>query len=85
MKWINKITKYIDTEAIRGNIKVKHVNKTSLIRSSPNALGLRVLVHPFSGALSIMFSRKVFTTVSLIRDSLKKMKSVGMECTDSPY
>jgi len=79
------LLEYIDTEAIKESITVKHVNKTSLIRSSPNAPRLRPLVQPFSGGLSIMFSRRFFTRVSSIQDSPNIMKSVGMECTDSPY
>ena len=66
MQWIDKIVKYIDTEAIKENIAFKHVNKKSLIRSSPNAPELRLLVQPSSGGLSIMFSSRVFTIVSLI-------------------
>jgi len=50
-----RLLEYIDSEAIRENITVKHVNKTSLIRSSPNAPGLCLLVQPFIGGLSIMF------------------------------
>ena len=80
-----RLLEYIDIEAIRENITVKHVNKISLIRSSPNDPGLRLLVQSFGGGLYIMFSSRVFTTMSSIRDSLNRMKSVGIECRGSPY
>jgi len=54
-----RLLEYVDTEAIRENITTKHVNKRSLIRSSPNAPRLRLLVQPFIGDLSIMFSSRV--------------------------
>jgi len=61
-----RLLEYIDTEEIQRKHNSKHVNKTSLIRSSPNALRLCLLLQPFSGGLSIMFSGRVFIIVSSI-------------------
>jgi len=60
MQWIDKIVKYIDTEAVRENITSKHVNTTSLIRSSPNAPGLHFLVQPSVVASLLCFQSRVF-------------------------
>ena len=46
MKRIDKIVKYTYTEAIKENTTGKHINATSLIRSSPNTHGLHHLVQP---------------------------------------
>lgn len=54
-----RLLEYIEATAIRENITVKNVNKTSLIRSSPNAPGLRLLLQPFSVA-SLLCSQVEF-------------------------
>jgi len=48
-----------DTKAVRENITGKHVNTTSLIRSSPNAPGLCLLVQPSVVASLLCFQRIV--------------------------
>ena len=60
----------------------KHLN-TSLIRSSPNTPGLRLLVYPSVVASLLCFQRKVFTTVSSIWVSLNRYKSARLYL-DSP-
>jgi len=60
MQRIDKIAKYTHTEVVRENTIVKHVNTTSLIRSSHNAPGLRLLVQPSVVASLIMFSKQSF-------------------------
>ena len=76
MQRIDKIKKYIGNEAVKENITGKHINTTSLIRSSPNTLGLRLLVQPSMVSSLLCFQSRVFTTVSLIWVSLNRYKSV---------
>ena len=79
MQWIDKIVKYIDTEVVSGNIIGKHVNMISLIRSSPNALGLCLLVQPSVVASILCFQSRFFTIVSSIWVSLNRYRSVGLD------
>ena len=66
MQWIDKIAKYTGTKVVRENITSKHINTTSLIRSSPNTLGLCLSVQPSVVASLSCFLSRVFTIVSSI-------------------
>jgi len=64
---------YIDTEAVRENITVKHVNTTRLIRSSPNAPGLHLLVQPLVVASLLCFQVEFYNS-ELKLSPTKQMK-----------
>lgn len=46
MQHIDKIAKYADIEVVKENTRGKHINTTSLMRSSTNTPGLRLRVQP---------------------------------------